>query len=272
MSLSVTGGVAVAMDGRFFRKYCVACGRSDAPMNKEHFFPAWLIEYCDVRREGIAWRPGQKNVNPEKAKFPICERCNGDFGSELEAPMARILRDLEAGRGISDEEAELIVRWMWKFEGLGFVMNRPSGVYTMFYSLRDRVLNPIDRIRGELTLAVALAAERDPEYADGSMGLDTPSSRNAIHVAGVFSRVSLLVTLTKFAAILPSAYSRYELAPRRGDPGWQAKLFYPRTTFRNCTEATRANEYWSPRLAILHDRECPPWPWTVPTRGGAPAP
>ena len=88
--------------------------------------------------------------------------------------MNRILDDFEDARGISDNEAELIVRWLWKVDGLLWHISHPTQDYSPIYTLRDRVIRPLDAIRGELILALALCASLDPRYGDAPMGLDCP--------------------------------------------------------------------------------------------------
>ena len=211
------------------KKGCIACGRSDVPMTKEHFFPQWLIARAEAFHEGIEWL-GREEISPYRATIPLCGECNADFGREIEGPMSRVFGDIEAGRGISDAEAELIVRWMWKFEGLAWMFHNPRHIYTTKYTLRERVLQPIDRVRGLLVLAVSLAQRRDPDFRDGTLGMDSANILNAIFVSAVFSRVALIVSLCDFADRIPREVSLYRLAPKRWFPGYQAKLFFRRLT------------------------------------------
>ena len=221
-------------------------------MNKEHYFPVWLIERTATVREGIAWA-GRDRVSALSATVPLCTRCNSDFGRELESPMTRVFDDLEAGRGISDEEAELIVRWMWKFEGLAWVFHHPRAIYTERYTLRERVLRPIDDIRGSLILAIGIAEKRDPDFEEGAMGIDSFNVHNAVFVSGVFSRVAVLVSLSVFEDDIPSVFSKYRLAPNRDHIAAKAKLFYPAVGFPTCTAAIGLMKSISPPLSMLHD-------------------
>lgn len=82
---------------RRFRKECIACGARGVPMNREHFWPEWLIELTRTAGTPIGWIPGHK-VPPRTATIPICEQCNADFGRELEGPTACVFRDVLAGR------------------------------------------------------------------------------------------------------------------------------------------------------------------------------
>ena len=221
-------------------------------MNKEHYFPVWLIERTATVREGIAWA-GRDKVSALSATVPLCTRCNSDFVRELESPMARVFDDLEAGRGISDEEAELIVRWMWKFEGLAWVFHHPKAIYTERYTLRERVLRPVDEIRGGLVLAIGIAEKRDPDFEEGAMGIDSFNVHNAVFVSGVFSRVAVLVALSLFEDDIPSVFSKYKLAPNRDHSAAKAKLFYPAVGFPTCTAAIGLMKSISAPLSRLHD-------------------
>src|SRR5581483_900291 len=223
---TLAGMLVPTYSARKFKRTCAACGESHREMNKEHYFPVWLIERTGTVRDGIAWGKGS-NVSALSATLPLCVGCNTEFGRELESPMARVFDDIEAGRGISDEEAELIVRWMWKFEGLAWVFHHPRDVYTQRYTLRDRVLRPIDDIRGNLTLAIGLAEQRDPEFEEGAMGIDSFNVHNAVFVSGVFSRIAILVSLSIFDEDIPVVFSKYRLARHRDHSTEKAKLFFP---------------------------------------------
>jgi hypothetical protein len=124
----------------------VACGSRTNPKNKEHPFPQWLITRTKTDRTSIRWIPGNR-IPADEATLPLCRQCNRDFGDQLEAPMSRILDDIEADRGLSDNEAELIVRWLWKIEGLLWHVSHPTHDYSSKYTLRERVLRPLDAIR-----------------------------------------------------------------------------------------------------------------------------
>ena len=85
-------------------------------MNKEHFWPQWLINKTGTTRGLIKWID-DKWISPRAGTIPICSKCNAEFGKELEGPVSKIFDDLLYGKGLSDWDAELLVRWLWKFEG-----------------------------------------------------------------------------------------------------------------------------------------------------------
>ena len=168
--------------------------------------------------------------------------------------MSRAFEDLEAGRGISDREAETIVRWLWKLEGLFWCFAHPDGLYTQKYTLRDRVLNPIDEVREELTLAVALIAHIEPEFGDAPMGLDSWTSTSAIYVAGVFSKVALMVLLRQFEDQVPENFSLHRLGAVNA-PDRDAKLFFPKVGFPTCVKAVGDTTLHGGFLSYAHEVE-----------------
>lgn len=230
-------------------------------MNKEHFFAKWLIRLTRTHATGIRWIGG-KRINPNSGKIPLCSRCNTDFGRELEEPVRLAFLDLEAGRGLSDVQAERIVRWLWKFVGLAWRMMEPEGTYTQRYTVRDRVLRPIDEIRPHLTLAISLAEEIDAEFGDAPMGLDVPLNRSAVCTGGVFSRIVVVVLESQFEPLLDAErFTFYRFGER--DPTTEgAKLIFPKTGFRTCVEAVAYMVTVGKALAEAHEA-------AMMARGGA---
>lgn len=236
----------------YFRRACLACGRTGVEMNKEHFWPAWLILHTRTHETGVKIDP-DKRVNPRRVKVPLCVKCNSDFGAELETPMSKILPDLENGRGISDLEAEILVRWLWKLARLAWCMNHPTVRYTEKYQLRERVLRPIDEIRPSLRLALGIAKALEPKYGDAPMGLDSWNEHNAVHVAGVFGRVAMMVILDSFEADVPSNFSLYHFSPPDA-PDRDAKLFFPKIGFQTCEEAVYETMIIAAHLSLAHEQ------------------
>jgi hypothetical protein len=224
-------------------------------MNSEHYFPEWLIELTRTAATPVGWIPGRK-VPPRTATIPICEQCNTDFGRELEGPTAGIFRDVLAGRGLSGNEAELLVRWLWKFEGLGWRIanHRPTDRYSDIYTIRDRVLRRIGSIREELVLAITLVERIDDGFTDEPMGLDSINLVNAVYVAGVFSRIAMMSMLRVFSYGLPDGFTVIPMPAVTAVDG-DTKLYFPRTGFPTCTAAVVYMRQNAPQLAHLHDVE-----------------
>jgi hypothetical protein len=230
----------------------MGCNRSGVKMTKEHFFPQWLIERAGTDKTAIKWINGIR-IPARAATVPLCARCNKHLGDELEGPVARIFSDLESGRGLSDREAELLVRWLWKFEGLAWKLVNPRGTYTTKYTLVQRVLQPIDEIRGSLILAIGMINKIDPTFGDSPMGIDSFNRLNAIFVAGVFLNVALMVLLEDFASLVPPEFSQYHFMSKP-DALSDAKLFYPKVGFSDDTEAIVKTALAARILSDVHDK------------------
>jgi hypothetical protein len=239
---------------RLLRLRCCGCDRVGLTMTKEHFFPKWLIEYAQVHHEGITWLDEQ-TIDPDKATIPLCQECNEGFGNALEGPVAEVFRELDREAAISEDDAELLVRWLWKFEGLQWAArtNRPEGLYTRRYSLRDRVVtsNAFNEVRTDMLLAVALIHNNDPEHKDWPMGLDTPPSENALTMSGVFGRVALVCSLSHFADDIPDTYGKFRFG---APPAERAnKVFLPPVAFIQSQGAIQTTVETGCRLAEIHD-------------------
>jgi hypothetical protein len=221
-------------------------------MNKEHVFPQWLILRTRTHQTGIRW--GEKRDVPAlAATIPLCVECNSEFGHDLESPTSKLFDNIEHGRGLSDDEAELLIRWMWKIQGLGWIANHPNGKYTEKYTLRQRVLFPIDEVRCQLVLGIALIRNLHPDYPDLPMGLDSSTQVDAIFVSGVFSKIAMMVVLEQFQSMIPTKFSCYRLAPMR-NPLCKGKLFYPSMSFQNDVEAVGETKLASVSLSTAHDK------------------
>lgn len=236
---------------KHLKERCAGCNRQGVPMSKEHIFPEWLIRRTRTDQSGIRW--GEKRGVPALAcTFPLCQDCNTAFGEELEGPMSRLFDDIEEGRGITDDEAELLIRWIWKIEGLDWIAAHPDGLYTQKYTLRDRVLLPIDDIRGRLILGVALIKGLHPESIDLPMGFESTNEHSAVFVSGVFSKIATMTVLDQFETMMPPQFGRYRLAPVRNQLH-EGKFFYPPTSFDDDIEAVGVTKIASDRISLAHD-------------------
>ncbi|MDO9560913.1 MAG: hypothetical protein Q7J60_04770 [Bradyrhizobium sp.] len=162
---------------------------------------------------------------------------------------------MEQGASISEDEAELLVRWLWKFEGLQWAVmtNRPEGLYTRRYTLRDRVATPdaFNEVRADMVLAVALTRNNDPAHRDWPMGLDTPPSENALTMSGVFGRIALICSLAHFADDIPSVYGKFHFGAPASDRA--NKVFLPPMSFIYSNGAIELTREIGHQLAIAHD-------------------
>ena len=230
---------------------CAGCERHDVPMNKEHVFPQWLIRKTGTHLTGIRWG-AKPDVSALAVTLPLCTECNADFGRELEAPTVQVFDDIEEGRGLSDGEAELLIRWMWKIMGLAWIACNPGHRYTSKYTLRERVPLPIDNLRSRLILAVAVIAGPHPDSKDLPMGLDSATLQDATFVSGVFSRIAMMSVLEPLEDLIPDQFGRYLLAGKRNRL-YAGKFFYPPTSFRDDVEAVQVTQLASVRLSLAHD-------------------
>lgn len=236
---------------KHLKERCAGCERQDVPMNKEHLFPSWLILRTGTDKSGIRW--GEKRGVPAlAATFPLCEDCNTVFGHDLEGPASRLFDEIEQGQGMSDDEAELLIRWMWKIKGLAWIATHPGGHYTQKYTLRERVLFPIGEIRGRLILGVALVKGLHQESTDLPMGIDSRTEHDAVFVSGVFSRIAMMAVAEQFEPMMPPQFARYRLATVRHTLHG-GKLFYPPISFDDDVEAVGITYLASVPLSVAHD-------------------
>lgn len=218
-------------------------------MTQEHFWPQWLIKRTGTATTGVKWKTGKK-ISPMSATFHLCHTCNQLFGSELESPVSRIFEELETGQGLTDYEAELLIRWLWKLEGLAWLSENPMANYSAAFTLKERVLNRIGAIRPLLTLAVSIIHHLDPKHGDGPMGIDSKNQLNAIFVSGVFSRVSLMCLLSEARYLVPPQFSVY---PLRASEDKFGKIFFPRTGFNDDNDAVVITKIASRSLDQFHE-------------------
>lgn len=233
-----------------FKKICAACNGVGKETNKEHYWPEWLIELTGTNRTTVRFT-AEKRINPKRLTVPLCKDCNSEFGRVLESPAAKLMKGIEQGEGMSDNEAELLIRWLWKLAGLHWVYLHPVDQYPGG-SLSERVLNPIDDLRPRLTLAVSLVDSIDPAYGDAPMGLDSWNESCTIFAAGVFSKVAAMVLLTEFANDVPHEFSQYPMSAHYAADR-DAKLFYPKVGFQTCTDAVYVTVLAGRELSYMHD-------------------
>jgi hypothetical protein len=231
------------------RERCVSCG-FQGKLTREHFWPQWLIQRTGTAATGVKWKTGKK-INPMSATLPLCYNCNQQFGRELESPVSRIFEELENGRGLADNEAELLIRWLWKLEGLAWLAENPKANYSPAFSLKERVLNKLGAIRGSLSLAVSIIHHIDPKHGDAPMGIDSTNDRNAIFVSGVFSKLSLMCLLSDARHLVPANFSVYPLRAAEDSYG---KLFFPKTGFNDDNEAVGVTKIASRSLDWFHEK------------------
>lgn len=229
---------------------CAGCERPNVTMTKEHIFPRWLIKRTGTDKTSIRW--GRKRIPAIAATVPLCTECNRIFGDQLEAPVSAIFDDIESQRGISESEAELLVRWLWKITGISWIALHPYGRYTRTRTLKERILRPLDELRGNMTLAVSLIRDIEAKYGDRPMGVDSSTEIDGVFASGVFSYVAIMVLLEPFSGLVPVQFSQFRFLPRK-DATCDAKLFHPITGFNTDTEAVNVTWKSSQVLSAVHD-------------------
>ncbi len=239
---------------RALKLRCIGCERVGQPMSQEHLFPKWLIEYASVRKGGITWL-GRKRVDPDKATIPLCRECNGALSQSLEAPLAEIFRAVDRGESLSDRDCELVVRWMWKFEGLQWHLNFfgvPQARYTESHTLVERVTTsaPFEQVRADMALAISRTKNNDKDFEDWPLGLDMPPTLSAMAMSGVFGPIAIICSLGIFADEIPEQFGIYRFG---NVPDRDEKLFLPLTGFETATDAVVTTLRVSLQLAKLHD-------------------
>jgi hypothetical protein len=237
---------------RSLKRICAACGNADRAITQEHFWPRWLIRRCNAENSMVRWIGGRR-VPPLKATVPLCKSCNSILGKNLEEPVSKIFQNLEAGDGLSDYDCELLVRWLWKFEGLAWILNHPGQMYTPIRTLQERIVEGVAQIRGSLVLALSRISVIDSASSDRPMGIDSLNESNAIFVAGVFLFTAIMVLLDLFIEKVPTVFDIYRLHPNPLAKDRGAKLFYPRVGFRDDIEAINVTASLAKRLSKMHD-------------------
>ena len=233
------------------KEKCSGCEKEEVNYTKEHVFPQWLILKTNTDKTRINWF-NETKLPALSCTIPLCEECNKIFGKELEGPVSKLFEDIESFKGLSDNEAELLVRWMWKISGLFWAAACPQGKYTEKYTLRERVLSPIDEIRGDIIIALSLIDNIDLSYGDLPLGLDALCEIDAIFVAGVFSKIAIIISLAGFEEVIPENYSIYHLESVRQE-NIETKVLFPKQGFKNDSEAVYVTKTIGELLAVVHD-------------------
>jgi len=177
---------------------CLACERVGQPMNKEHIWPRWVVARANAQKDAFNWIAG--SAAPGKATVPLCVDCNSHLGTTIEGPVGQAFDALEQGLGLTGVQCALLVRWLWKFEGLFWRWEHPDGKYSDLWTVRERVCEDaaIRSVANNLSLAIGLIVEPGDDGV-WPVGLDSPLSDQGICVAGVFGRVALASSFTGIA-------------------------------------------------------------------------
>lgn len=182
---------------KHFKHRCVCCQRTGQKMNREHIFPQWLLKHTKTKKDSFSWIYGK--VPADQITVPICEECNTRLGTELEGPVAEIFNAIESGRGFNDNDAELLIRWMWKIVGLFYWSICNEHWKYGFITLKEHVLSKIDLPRSRISIAISLIEDADEDFGCAPVGLDAFSFYSNIYSTGVFSKLCIVVIHSGFA-------------------------------------------------------------------------
>lgn len=181
---------------KHFKDQCVCCERTGQKMNREHIFPKWLLQHTNTRKDMFGWIYGK--VPADQATVPLCEECNSKLGTELEGPVRTIFNAIESGEGFNDNDAELLIRWMWKIVGLFYWTICNKQWKYGFITLKEHVLSRIILPRSRISLALSLIEDPNEEYGCAPVGLDAFSFYSNIYAVGVFSKLCIVVFHSSF--------------------------------------------------------------------------
>lgn len=239
------------------KQFCICCKESGKSTNREHIFPQWILRKTNTFSNPIKGTAGEKKITGKNCVIPICEDCNSILGKKLENPVSLIFDNIESGKGFSDFEAELLIRWMWKITGMFYWIERAEDEDDYgFGRIIDLCLNYINMPRDRISLAVSLIENEWDEASNQSpMGIDVIPEGSNIFAAGVFSRVALIVYYTKFEKLVPDLFTKYKLSniPLMMNPN---KKIYPKVGFKHGNEAVdKTIEISNGLLLDFHESE-----------------
>lgn len=233
-----------------FRNKCIVCECDDKEMSKEHIFPQWLLNRTNTRKDKINWL-GRK-VPASSCTIPICVDCNAQLGIELEGPVSKIFESIENGNGFNDCEAELLVRWLWKINGMFYWSICNENWKYGYNTLKERVLSPIESPRNRISIVISLIEDDKEDFGCSPIGLDTFSIFSNVFCAGVFSKISIAVIYSKFAEhVNKDKWSVYTLssAPLLMNPNYR---IFPKVDFKTGSEAVYYTKFFFGNDSIIH--------------------
>lgn len=233
------------------KKICIVCNKNK-PNSKEHVFPIWMLKLTNTQDTKIPWLHGEK-IKSIDCTMPICSDCNRLLNLYLEIPFKKVFTKLKSGKEISDYEAEITVRWMWKVSQLFWLYGQNNGYYEWKYSLKERCLTDIDIPRNRISLAIC-RTKLKVKNSEGNepMGLDVIGQFDSILSAGVFSNVSILILSTKYLNLVPKYYTLYTL---KKEIDKKNKAISAKIGFKNSYEAVQSTRKITRKLLYYHETD-----------------
>jgi hypothetical protein len=178
----------------YVKHWCPGCERIKHDITKEHVFPIWLLHRCGVYDKPCIYGFDGRFIEGKDLTLPVCNGCNALWGRRLESPIQNIFNRIEVERKVSYDEAELLIRWMWKIQGM-FWHYYQSRMKYAGKNMTDRITNEIENKEG---IGIAIALIENPFLSDKIMpvGLDVYSRHCGILTGGVFSRLAIVTYST----------------------------------------------------------------------------
>ena len=227
-----------------YKKQCICCEEEGKKMNKEHFYPQWLLKRTKCEKTLLNSPYGK--IPGNQLTIPLCEECNLLLGQNLEEPISQLFDRIEAGLGFNDFEADLLIRWMWKLKGMYYWSICNEHWKYGYVPLKNKVLTPIDAPRSRFSIGVALAEDEfeNENFGFAPVGLDSFTFWSNVYTVGVFSKISIVVFYSKLIEYVEkNIWSIYTLsdAPQMMNPYHKT---HPRTVFKTGTEAVQMTKLY----------------------------
>ena len=179
-----------------FKDFCICCEQSGKEMNKEHFYPQWLLRRTKTQKDLFSSPYGE--IPADQITVRLCKDCNSKLGKELESPVSKVFDCIESGKGFNDYEAELLIRWMWKITGVFYWSICNDRWKYGAITLKERVLSRISYPRDRLALAISLIHDSEENFGCAPVGLDVFPLFSNVYAAGVFSKLCLVVLYSSY--------------------------------------------------------------------------
>lgn len=238
-----------------FKNQCICCEESGKKMNKEHIFPKWLLKLTNTEQDLFNSPNGM--VPGISLTIPLCEDCNRQLGVELEAPVSSIFLRINNNEGFNDHEAELLVRWMWKINGMFYWSICNENWKYGYITLKEHVLSKIVSPRDRISIAISLIKYPEDEYGCAAVGLDAFPLYSNIYSVGVFSKICLVVfhsqfsdyfdrkiwTVYKLSNVPMVINPKHKIYPKYGFHKRSEAISYVQTHFDNDSQIFQNHEY-----------------------------
>lgn len=239
-----------------FKAKCICCEQAGKLMNKEHLYPQWLLRITNCEKTLLSSPYGK--VPGKQLTVPLCEDCNSKLGIDLEAPVSQIFSNLKMGLGFSDNDAELLVRWMWKFKGMFYWSICNDNWLYCNMKLKERVLEKIRSPRSRISIGISLIEdefEKD-KFGYAPIGMSSFTFWSNVYSVGVFSNISIVVFYSIFRPLInEEIWTVYTLSEYPMLVNQKKKIF-PITFFKNGTLAVKTTKLLlghKSRLEKLHE-------------------